>query len=195
MRFWLVTAIACGLVACGGNENEQMPQAEDRDPERPQPEMRVADESGTEVVDNSHATAVGVVSVVGSDPSPQVVLDVGEGQESEQVALLGPLRGELARLAGIEIAVVGNETANPLGGSGIAIEVLEYDVESVNGAPAFLGVLEMRDGELWLDRDRSFKLTAVPAHLEGLAGATVWIAGPLDRDELRVQSFGIVKER
>jgi len=191
-----VILLALGFVAaCGGNGDDHEQQAEVPDTARPQAQMRAADEGDASVSDASHSTVLGVVNVVGSDPNPQIVLAVDEGEETEQVALVGALQAELGRLAGVEVSVVGNESANPYGGTGRAIDVIEYDVESVNGAPAYLGVLETREGELWLDRDRALMLTSVPTQLENLAGAKVWIAGPVDGDELRVQSFGVVKER
>jgi hypothetical protein len=93
------------------------------------------------------------------------------------------------------LSVLGDSVANPQGMPFHAIDVLEYDVVSVNSQPAYLGVLENRSGEWWLNRVEPLRLTMLPAALEGQAGAKVWIAGPLGGDELRVQSYGIVRER
>ena len=65
---------------------------------------------------------------------------------------------------------------------------------SVNATPAYLGILEHRDGELWLERDHPYRLTTVPERFGNLAGAKVWIVGPIDGDELQVLSYGIVRE-
>lgn len=195
MRYSSILALGLALAACDGNrtENAQRDRDQDRDADRSHPEMRAAEDSND--AESPEATARGVISVVGSDPSPQVVISVGEGSETTQIAIVGEFREELGRLSGVEVSLAGDNVTNPQGIPEQAIDVFEYDVVSVNSAPAFLGVLELRDGELWLDRENDLRLTAVPAQLQNMAGAKVWIAGPSDGDELRVQSFGVVRER
>ena len=193
MRLSILIALGMSAGACGGAEEEPAHQAEEHDPDRPQAEMRAA-EGHEHAADMSDAAVEGIVRVVGSDPSPQVVLSVGEGMATAQIALVGEFRDELGTLSGVSVAVVGDSVANPQGMPAHAIDVLEYDVVSVNSAPAYLGVLTQRDGVWWLDREESFRLTLLPSDLEGRVGAKVWIAGPVDGDELRVQSYGIVRE-
>ncbi len=195
MRFSILLSLGLAIAACSGDGANQSEHDHDSDHEagHSHPEMRAAE--GTEGAGDEAATAVGVVRVVGHDPAPQVVLSVGEGAEATQIALVGELRDELGRLSGVEVSISGSDTENPQGIPEQAIDVLDYDVVSVNSADAYLGVLELRDGTLWLDRENALKLAVVPHQLENLAGAKVWIAGPVDGDELRVQSFGIVRER
>ena len=194
MRLSILLVLGLAAAACGGAEDEPMPRAEEHDTVRPQPEMRAAEgdlEDATDVMDTS---IEGIVQVVGNDPSPQVVLSVGEGTATAQIALVGDLRGELGILSGVAVTILGDSVANPHGMPAHAINVREYDVVSVNSAPAYLGVLMNRDGVWWLDREEPLRLSLLPADLEGRVGAKVWVAGPVDGDELRVQSYGIVRE-
>jgi hypothetical protein len=195
MRLSIMLALGLAVAACGGDGDDQSQPADERDTDRPQPEMRAAEDGDTDSASAEDATEEGVVRVVGNDPSPQVVLSRGEGGDVTQIALVGELREELGRLSGVLVSVAGSDVPNPQGMPEQAIDVREYDVVSVNSASAYLGVLELREGELWLARESALKLTAVPAQLENLAGAKVWIAGPVDGAELHVQSFGIVRER
>ena len=193
MRLSILIALGMFAGACGRAEEEPAHQAEEHDPDPPQAEMRSA-EGHEHAADMSDAAVEGIVRVVGSDPSPQVVLSVGEGMATAQIALVGEYRDELGTLSGVSVAVVGDSVANPQGMPAHAIHVLEYDIVSVNSEPVYLGVLTQRDGVWWLDREESFRLTLLPSDLEGRVGAKVWIAGPVDGDELRVQSYGIVRE-
>lgn len=193
MRLSILIALGIFAGACGGVEEEPAHPEEEHDPDRPQAEMRAA-EGHEHSTDISDSAVEGIVRVVGSDPSSQVVLSVGEGMAAAQIALVGEYRDELRILSGVAVAVVGDSVANPQGMPAHAIDVLEYDIVSVNLEPAYLGVLAHRDGVWWLDREESFRLTLLPSDLEGRVGAKVWIAGLVDGDELRVQSYGVVRE-
>jgi hypothetical protein len=195
MRFSILLALSLTVAACGGDGADQTQDDHDpdHDADRAHPEMRAAE--GSEGADVANATAEGVVRVVGNDPTPQVVLSVGDGAEATQIALVGEFHDELGMLSGVEVSVAGSDVPNPQGFPEQAIDVYEYDVLSVNSVPAYLGVLELRDGELWLDRENALQLTSVPAQLANMEGAKVWITGPVDGEDLRVQSFGIVKGR
>jgi hypothetical protein len=195
MRFSITLALGLAVAGCSGANNERTQPAESGDTARPQPEMRAAEGGNADTVGATDIPIQGVVRIVGNDPSPQVVLSVVEGASTAQIALVGDLRDELGRLSGVEVAVDGDSVANPQGMPARAIDVRYYDVLSVNSEPAYLGILENRDGVWWLDREESLRLAALPSDLEARDGAKVWIAGPLEGDELRVQSYGIVRER
>ncbi len=197
MRLLITLALGLALAACGGageNENEtETEKPRPRDRSNPQPEMRAAPDSDSQAMDE--ASVEGIVQVVGNDPSPQVVLRGGSEAAVTQVALVGELREELGRLSGVVVSVVGTPVENPQAIPEEAIDVTDYDVVSVNSEPAYLGLLEVRDGDWWLEGEHSFRLANLPARLEGHAGSKVWITGPVDGGELRVQSFGIVARR
>jgi hypothetical protein len=197
MRSTILLALGLALTACAGEGTDQAQndhdQDHDSDSSRPHPEMRAA-EGGDEGGD-AETVIRGIVRVVGNDPNPQVALHVGEGAEATQIAIVGELRDELGGMSGVEVSITGSDAANPQGMPEQAIDVSAYDVISVNSAPAYLGVLELRDGEMWLDRDDDLRLITLPAQLQDMAGAKVWLVGPVDGDELRVQSYGIVRGR
>ncbi len=195
MRLSILLAFGMVAVACGEAEEEPAHQAEDHDTARPQAEMRAAEDGHENAADMSDSAVEGIVRVVGNVPSPQVVLSVGEGAATAQIALVGDFRDELGRLSGVGVVVLGDSVANPQGMPVYAIDVVEYDVVSVNSEPAYLGVLEHRDGVWWLDREEALMLTLLPSALEGSAGAKVWVAGVLEGEELRVQSYGVVREQ
>jgi hypothetical protein len=153
--------------------------------------MRATEGGG--VAEEADIVVEGVVRIVGNDPAAQVVLSVGEGEQATQIAIVGEFRDELGRLSGVEVSVAGNATDNPQGIPAQAIDVFEYDVISVNSAPAYLGVLEMRDGDMWLVREPALRLTTVPRQLRNMERAKVWIAGPVVGTDLNVQSFGVVR--
>lgn len=199
MRPLFTLALGLALAACGGaGENESETETETEKPRswdtsNPQPEMRAVPDSDLQEMGGT--SVEGVVQVVGSDPSPQVVLRGGSDAAATQVALVGELREELGRLSGVVVSVIGTRVDNPQAIPEEAIDVADYDVISVNSEPAYLGSLEVRDGEWWLEGESSFRLTNLPEQLEGLAGSKVWITGPVDGGELRVQSFGVVSRR
>lgn len=194
MRLSIVLALGLAFAACSGAEEDEQPQqVGDGDQGRPQPEMRAAENSDDEVPGVPETTLEGIVRIVGNDPTPQVVLSVNEGASTAQIALVGELRDELGRLSGVRVAVAGDSVANPQGVPARAVHVTDYDVVSINSEPAYLGVLENRDGVWWLERDEPLILTVLPSDLEGRIGTKLWIAGPLEGKELRVQSYGIVK--
>ncbi len=197
MRPTILFALGLALTACGGegtdHERNDHDSHRDRDADRSQPEMRAAD-AGTGIEDAA-ITAEGVVRIVGNDPAAQVVLSVGEGEEATQIAIVGEFRDELGRLSGVEVSIAGDDVANPHGIPERAIDVTDYDVISVNSAPVFLGVLVERNGDMWLDRENPLRLMGIPERLQNMAGAKVWVAGPLEGDVLRVQSYGVVREQ
>jgi len=190
MRFPMILALALALPGCGGSSNEQEEHAHDHDANPSHPEMRAADDAAGA----ADLSLEGVVQVVGNDPSPQVVLTFSEDGHTTEVALVGEFRQELGMLSGATLSVAGNSVENPQGLPERAIEVTDYDLVSINSQAAYLGVLENRDGDWWLGRAEAFRLTAIPEQLQDKTGAKIWIAGPVDGNELRVQSFGVISQ-
>ena len=129
-------------------------------------------------------TLRGTVDVVGSEPATSIVLRMDGG--SRDVTLLGD-RAVLGPLVGIEVAVWG-----ALERPG-AFRVERVEVRASGGVPAVDGVLA-RQGAGWVlvtHDGRRLPVARLPASLEGMEGARVWLAGPLDRTP---DSSGLITE-
>jgi len=135
------------------------------------------------------APMVGVVRVVGSAPvNVQVVLQPDSGRG---VVLTGPLRRELERLAGAEVAVRGEIRAEPGTMEGRAVEVASYVVRSVDGQPVVLGTVEGMTGEYVRLRTETGELVYLAnAPKEFAPGQKVWVQG---RRGVIVQSYGTIR--
>ncbi|HEX2202430.1 MAG TPA: hypothetical protein VHG91_03990 [Longimicrobium sp.] len=129
-------------------------------------------------------TLRGTLDVVGSEPATWVVLRTGGGRRD--VALLGD-RAVLGRLAGLEVAVWGAPERPGV------FRVERFEVRASGGVSAVDGVLA-RQGAGWVlvtHGGRRLPVARLPAALEGMEGARVWLAGPLDRDP---DSSGVIAE-
>ncbi len=140
------------------------------------------------------STVVGVVRMVGNDPFAQPVVEVREGEDRRQIAVLGTWKEEIGRLSGAEIEVTGRMSANPSGMPADAITAEQYRVVAINGERAYVGVLTLRDGTMWLDGDTEMRLAVIPPGLRGKAGAKVWVTGQVGDGTIRVQSHGVIRE-
>lgn len=135
------------------------------------------------------AETVGVVRVVGSAPmNVQLVLQPDTGRA---IGITGPLRGEIERLAGIRIAVVGEiaASADPLVDR--AIDVTRYTIVSVDGRPVVTGEIVAIDAgtaRLRTESGEQIELRGVPESFR--VGQKVWVQGP---QSLTVQSYGLIR--
>lgn len=139
--------------------------------------------------DAPDTTAEGIVRVVGADPIPTVVLEVG----GSGVTLLGPLVPELARLVGARVSVRGAAaTANvPVGSSRAAIAVRDYTIREIAGGVPVVGLLTVEPGRVL--HVNGVKLAGVPSGLAELAGAKVWVVGTRrDDGALAVSAYGVI---
>lgn len=130
----------------------------------------------------------GKVFVTGSEPATTVTL-VREGGAS--VSLVGELAPELRRLSGTTLRVRGAPRDDPPAGG---LEVRSYEVLEVDGEVPSVGVLEEKEGSLWLVGRETRELTSVPDGLRQQAGAKVWIVGRDAEGRLAVQSYGVIRE-
>lgn len=130
----------------------------------------------------------GVVQQSGSGIEPTVVLQQAGGAP---VRLAGDQLPELARLAGATVRVDGTWS----GAHGGALDVIEYELLSIEGAVPVVGVLEERGGGLWLRGTGSVQLLAPPAELRDHVGARIWVVGESADGGLRLQSYGVIAER
>jgi hypothetical protein len=129
----------------------------------------------------------GKVVITGTEPATSVRLVMSEGN----VELVGSLESELRRLAGASVIARGS-----LQGRRPAqrLEVRAYEITDIDGEVPATGVLQRRDGHLWLAGKDTLKLIEAPEPLRAKAGAKVWIVGPRSGAELAVQSYGVIRE-
>ena len=126
---------------------------------------------------------VGVPASVGSAPMNVRTQLAAEGGESLYVT--GPLSNEIRSLAGARVAVWGRR------GKDRSLEATNYDVLSVNGRPAVMGVVERAsDGSLHLRTadGKAVRLQGAPAAFR--PGMKVWVQGP---GNITVQTYGVVR--
>ncbi len=126
---------------------------------------------------------IGVPASVGSAPMNVRVLLTPE--RGEGLYVTGPLAGEIRSLSGARIEVRGRR------GPARTLEATDYDVLTVNGRPAVLGMVERgTNGGLQLRtrEGRAIQLQSPPPDFR--PGMKVWVQGP---GSITVQSYGIVK--
>lgn len=134
-------------------------------------------------------TVSGVIRVVGSAPvNVQVMLDTGEGR---QVRLVGDLRSELERLAGINVTVSGRATPTPDPMADRQIDVASYEVGMVEGRSVVVGeIVQISAGEAQLRTADGGILYLRGIPNEFRVGQKVWVQGPAT---VVVQSFGVLR--
>ena len=127
-------------------------------------------------------TLRGRLEVVGSEPGTSAVLMLD--RDTRSVTLLGD-RTLLNRLAGLEVVIWGQRVP------GDRFQVGRFAVRASSGVPALDGVLGRngRSAYLVTADGRRHAIARLPQALEGLVGARVWLAGPLDRAP---DSFGVI---
>lgn len=133
-------------------------------------------------------TITGTVRQVGGTPFTRTVV---EG-ETTSATVVGPLAGELTRLAGAEVRVVGPAAEGEFPGPAIRVE--GYEVLSVDGDDPLVGLLrheagsgyrvETADGE-------AVPLRSVPPGLGAAAGGKVWVVVDESGGVLR---YGVLRE-
>lgn len=132
---------------------------------------------------NGQERLVGQVAVTGSAPmNVRVAL---RRDSASSVFLDGPLVPELRRLGGARVEVWGPRQAD-------AVRVAGYRIVSVDGAPVWMGTVE-RAGEglaLRVQDGSLVRLRYPPPELQ--PGRKVWVQGPAARDEVSVQTFGVI---
>lgn len=132
---------------------------------------------------------VGTVRVVGSAPmNVSVVLRPADGGD---VQLVGPLREELRRLAGAEVAVSGplEPAPDPLADRQLRVD--DYEILAVDGEPVVSGTIEGRAGDWLLLRTPQGELVYLGGATSQLSpGQKVWVKGPRS---VIVQSHGVIR--
>lgn len=127
------------------------------------------------------ARLTGRVALSGSAPmNAGVSLHPAQGPS---VWLAGPLAGELARLAGAQVEVVGR-----LGGGTLTADA--YRVVSIDGRPALVGTVQAAPGgglQLRMEDGTVVRLGEAPGALR--PGQKVWVQGP---GQVQVQTYGVI---
>ncbi|HVG45797.1 MAG TPA: hypothetical protein VM890_13745 [Longimicrobium sp.] len=128
-------------------------------------------------------TLRGTIEVVGSEPATSVALLLDGGARAVRLDGERPL---LDRLAGLEVAVWGSPVR-----AGV-FRVERVAVRASGGVAAVDGVLA-REGAGWVlatEDGRRLPIARLPETLRGMAGARIWLAGPLDRPP---NSSGVIR--
>lgn len=134
--------------------------------------------------------AEGTVRVVGPQETAQVVLSGPAGD----VALIGPLAGELRRLVGARVRITGRPERNPAAAPERALNVAAYEIVAVDGERPHVGILVRRDDRLWLAGPDTLELVGAPADLAARVGAKVFITGVREGGRLQVKSYGVIRD-
>ncbi|MFL5537951.1 MAG: hypothetical protein ACJ8J0_03120 [Longimicrobiaceae bacterium] len=145
---------------------------------------RGAPAAGSGAASPAADTLRGTVEVVGSEPATSIALLLDGGARAVTLEGERPL---LDRLAGLEVAVWGAPVR-----AGV-FRVERVAVRASGGVAAVDGVLVRAAGGGWvlaMEEGRRLPLPHLPEALRGMAGARVWLAGPLDRPP---DSFGVVR--
>ena len=131
--------------------------------------------------------ADGRVRVVGSRPFSRTIVQPDSG---DALTLSGPYANEIGRLSGARVRVTGRYEDSGLPERALA--ATSYEILSVDGDPAIVGLLE-RDDDGWELRSgrHSTRLTTVSEGLAERAGALVWVV--LD-DLGGVARYGVLRE-
>jgi hypothetical protein len=137
--------------------------------------------TGSGAADRARADSVrGILVWQGTEPARVVVLRAATGT----VSLSGMATTGLGRLVGSEVVVRGVRM------SPRDLVVAEYFVRAADGVPAFDGVI-LDDGSLRLSDGSGVKRVPLPAIMQGLTGARVWVA-PKDGKPL---AYGLIQAR
>jgi hypothetical protein len=130
----------------------------------------------------------GRIRVIGNAPFTHPVIEPAEGPT---LALTGPYRAEVARLAGATVRVTGRDGRRE--GAEAALDVTSYEILSVDGDVPLVGTLH-RDPERWVIRGaggREREVGFVSEDLAAYDGALIWVV--LDRNG-GVARYGILRE-
>ncbi len=134
-------------------------------------------------------TYSGTIQVVGSTPvNVRVVL---EREGEAPVGLDGGILPELETLRGARVTVRGRaaESSDPM--TTRRIEVTDYDILSINGAPVLVGeVIAVENSMARLRTADGVEVLVTGAPRSFRVGQKVWVQGPV---EVTVQSYGTLR--
>jgi len=185
-------------LACGDRSGEQGAESG----EQPAPSRADTAEQGAMSGERTTPPPAGLVEekaienlngrILMTGPDPGVVtLQLADGSS---VNLVGDFERELHNLSGATVSVEGRRTSDhPTLGT---FDVYGYEISSIDGAKPEVGIFESYETSWFLlVDDKPVALADVPDGLKTHDGAKVWIVGERTRTRLRVQSYGIIRER
>lgn len=205
-KLWIEAAAVCVVVSCGGELRQEAPSRGETSDTLPPVTAAVPDTTTVSAPATAASavaaapvreprsgdtTVTGVVRAVGAVPLTQTVVQTGSGD----VALVGPLKDELAQVLGAEVRVWGKPVANAPPAPSRAVEVSAYEVVQLNGQRPVVGRLVEREDSHFIEVSRTeiVRLAALPRELTTLVGRRVWVFGERGPNGLRVQVFGEVR--
>lgn len=139
---------------------------------------------------SADTVAQGTVRMTGPQESAQLVLS----GEAPDVALIGPLAGELGRLVGARVSVTGWPARNPAAVPERAVEVAAYEILAVDGERPYVGILVGRDNRLWLAGQDTLEVVGAPPDLSARIGAKVFVTGVIRGGQLELRSYGVIRD-
>ena len=190
-RSYLVASVLMA-VACGSERGAGSGMADDSATDSIQvPETSVTDSGALQVPQPQIERLQGRLLETGPDPMVAVTLQLDDGGS---VNLIGDFESELHRLSGATVAVTGTRrTDHPTLGT---FAVRRYEILSIEGVKPEVGIIESYETEWFLlIDDTPVALADVPDDLKTRDGAKVWIIGERTQTRLRIQSYGIIRER
>ena len=116
----------------------------------------------------SQSCLTGKVFSVGTDFDPATIVQLDDG---EQVRITGDREGEIRRLSGTVMTVCGERTTDVRAES--AIEAESFELRSVDGMTAYLGILNHTDGNWELTPNSG----SAPVPLSGVSEALLHGSG------------------
>ena len=137
--------------------------------------------------DHGRVVVTGIV-VAGRENPSTTTLYLEEGKS---IGIVGELLGEIQRLAGARLTVLGDSAPDQ------ALRARHYAVLEVNGQKPEVGVVA-RSGESYTLARETGALeldSRGPAPLAELVGAKIWATGVLEGERLRVASYGIIRPK
>ena len=127
---------------------------------------------------------------MGTDFDPATILRLDDG---EQVRITGEEEDRIRRLSGTVMTVCGELTTDVRAES--AIEAESFELRSVDGMTAYLGILNHTDGRWELtpnSESAPVPLSGVSDQLREAEGSLVWVAGAWADQAFSVKSFGLM---
>ena len=110
-------------------------------------------------------------------------------EEGRSIGITGELLGEIQRLTGAKLSVVGDSAPDQ------GLYARHYAVLEVNGEKPYVGVVIRNGGSIALSREAGvLELDSLgSAQLGEFVGAKVWVTGRQYGARLRVVSYGVIR--